>query len=69
MLSLETFLGSAELSTSPRKEARIRFSGLARRICLPDPLGGSVGDNRRPVRPILPRSPIADNEPAAVLEC
>jgi hypothetical protein len=41
----------------------------ARRICLPDPLQGSVGDNRRPVRPILPRSPIADNEPAVVLEC
>jgi hypothetical protein len=40
-----------------------------RRICLPDLLQGSVGDNRRPVRPILPRSPIADNEPAVVLEC
>src|ERR1017187_7889671 len=40
-----------------------------KRICLLDLLQGSVGDNRRPVRPILPRSPIADNEPAAVLEC
>ncbi len=28
MLSLETFLGSAESVTSPRKEARIRFSEL-----------------------------------------
>ena len=40
-----------------------------KRICLLDLLQGSVGDNQRPVRPILPRSPIADNEPAAVLEC
>ena len=40
-----------------------------KRICLLDLLQGSVGDNRRPVRPILPRSPIADNEPAVVLEC
>jgi hypothetical protein len=43
--------------------------GVAGRIFLPDPLGGSVGDNQRSVRPILPRSPIADNEPAVVLEC
>ena len=35
-------------------------SGLAlRRICLPDPLSVCVGDNRRPVRPTLPRHPIA----------
>src|SRR6202040_1857069 len=38
-------------------------------ICLHDPLRGSVGDNRRPGRPIPPRPPIAENEPAAVWEC
>ena len=43
--------------------------GYARRIYLPDPLPVCVGDNRRPVRPILPRHPIADDERLVVLEC
>ena len=41
----------------------------ATRIFLRGTLGGSVGDNQRSVRPILPRSPIADNELSVVLEC